>query len=162
MANNNELDTVGIPGFSNYSVSSSGEIFSDRQGSRKCLKLDNSMGYSRIVIVGDDGNKRKLLVHRLVADAFIPNSDKTKIIVNHKNGNKLDNRCENLEWCTYSENLNHAYNNLYRPLPNAKLTHEDVLVMRVLRAMGTPIKELTERFGVSHSTVSETGNLCTK
>lgn len=65
----------------------------------------NSHGYKAIKL-----NLQQLLVHRLVAIAFIPNPE-NKPCINHLNGIRHDNRIENLEWATYSENNRHAFKN---------------------------------------------------
>jgi hypothetical protein len=64
------------------------------------------MGYTQVRLRGDI-NKTYLL-HRLVAQMFLPNPE-NKPQINHINGNKADNRLENLEWATRSQNMTHAY-----------------------------------------------------
>lgn len=61
-----------------------------------------------IVCIWKNGEKKNELVHRIMADNFLSNNDPNKNQVNHKNGIKTDNRLENLEWCSRSENLKHA------------------------------------------------------
>lgn len=73
----------------------------------------NNKGY--LFVCYKQGGKRKnILVHRLVAQAFIPNPNNKKE-VNHIDGNPLNNIVSNLEWCTSSENRTHAYYVLGRP-----------------------------------------------
>lgn len=73
----------------------------------KTLKQELTIeGYFRVVLCKNNV-KTRYMVHRLVADAFIPKID-GKLFVNHINGIKNDNSVENLEWCTQEENEQHA------------------------------------------------------
>lgn len=69
----------------------------------------NKFGYYEVALT-KGGETKTLLLHRLIANAFIPNP-KNLPQVNHKNGIKTDNRIENLEWCTKQENTKHAFQN---------------------------------------------------
>ena len=69
----------------------------------------NRLGYCEVALTRD-GYTRTMLLHRLIAEHFVPNPDGLPC-VNHKNGVKSDNRIENLEWCTVSQNTKHAFDN---------------------------------------------------
>lgn len=88
-----------------YYITENGECYNSRTGKYLKGQISNS-GYLNYNLSLTPDNKRRLYAHRLVAQAFIPNPD-NKPEVNHINGNKLDNRLENLEWCTASENQKH-------------------------------------------------------
>lgn len=94
-----------------YFVSSSGRIISVMRGTPKELKGSiNGQGY-RQVALKKGGLQVMCAVHRLVAEAFIPNPY-GKPCVNHRDFNRLNNKVENLEWVTYGENTNHSYDRI--------------------------------------------------
>ena len=88
-----------------YEVSSLGNVRNANGRMRKPFMIPR--GYLMIDLF-HNYKRTHARVNRLVAEAFIPNTD-NKPEVNHKNGNKMDNRVENLEWSTKSENMVHAY-----------------------------------------------------
>ncbi|MEM7590473.1 MAG: HNH endonuclease, partial [Cyanobacteria bacterium P01_A01_bin.83] len=101
------------------------------------------------------------LVHRLVAEAFLPNPD-GKSDVNHINGCKTDANACNLEWVSASENMSHAHSNGLRPKVNtkgqnngfAKLTEAEVIQIKRLLSDGKLTqKTIGSQFNISQSTV---------
>lgn len=121
-------------------------------------------GYRRIH-VQHDGNDMKFLVHRLVAEAFIPNPEQLPV-VNHIDGNKLNNAVDNLEWCDYSDNLKHAYRTKLRSANGEsnnmhKLTAAEVQEIRriyVKRSHGMNSYDLAKKFGVAPKTIQNIVN----
>lgn len=163
-----------------YQVSNYGNLRSltrtidDKNGKIKIIKgkslkaSTTSYGYKSVVF-RNGLNKENLRVHRLVAQAFIENKD-NKPYVNHLDGNKANNRVDNLEWCTNSENMKHAFGTgLKEPSnPNkngltqgskhhkSKLTEKDVIFIGSnSKANGGFMKntELAEKFGVTKVTI---------
>ena len=95
-----------IDGFNNYSVSNKGRIRDDKRGVIKAKQLSKD-GYYKVDLY-NNGIRSTKRVHRLVAETFLP-FDENRLDINHKDGDKLNNNIDNLEWCTKSENMLHAY-----------------------------------------------------
>jgi len=89
----------------NYEVSNLGNV--RRIGSTKNLSPANRSGYFGVAF---SLNNKKIFyqIHRLVALSFVENGDPSKKFVNHKDGNKFNNRASNLEWVTASQNVRHS------------------------------------------------------
>lgn len=107
-------DIPGYEGF--YKASSQGRIRSVNRvtSTKKCegkilRQYDKGNGYY-VISLCKNGNQKTNLVHRVIAQTFLENTKKLPQ-VNHKNGIKSDNRLINLEWCSRSENIQHAFKN---------------------------------------------------
>lgn len=92
------------------------EIFVSNYGNVIGAKVYNGPDGYPVVSFSIKGKTQLYRVHRLVATIFIDNP-KNKRCVNHKDGNRINNNVENLEWCTHSENNLHAYRVLKRKNP---------------------------------------------
>ena len=103
----------------NYKISSAGVVYTVSHlaksvhggvhmvPAKKKKETVSKIGYP-VVNLWKDGKGKLQFVHRLVAEAFLDNTRNLKY-VNHKDGNKTNNNVSNLEWCTCSENVQHAY-----------------------------------------------------
>lgn len=148
------LPVVGYEGY--YEVSDLGEVRSVRYNhkgevihSRLLKPAIKPRGYLGVVLC-KQGVTTNHLVHRLVATAFLPNSNGLPE-VNHKDGNKLNAVVTNLEWCSGSENLHHAY--------NTGLKHKKgkAVVCVETGEVFDSVKSANEAMGVSRSHI---GSVC--
>ena len=128
-----------------YTVTDAGFVFS-LKGSKKELKGKiNNAGY-REVVISHKSQKKYVLVHRLIAENFIPNPKKYRT-VNHKDGNKLNNNVNNLEWCSDRMNLIHARDN---GMLKTKISME--IAEEIRRDKGTH-RELAEKYKLSKTQI---------
>ena len=109
-------DIFGYEGM--YQVSDLGRVRSKKYGYWRVMRFGkNHKGYLHIGLCRN-GKQKKFYVHRLVAQAFIPNDDESKTQINHINEDKTENKVSNLEWCTAQ--YNNTYNDLHLRKKNVK------------------------------------------
>ena len=127
-----------------YQISNLGRIRNKKEN--RILKPSKSGGYYHISL--RYGNKKEMLIHRLVAKAFIPNPLNLSY-VNHKDENKLNNNVENLEWCTAKYNNSYGKGALAK---NQRVIQYDLQGNAI--KIWESIKEASEELGVSQEGIS--------
>lgn len=103
----NDEEWKEIQNYPNYLISNFGRVCKINKTYRLIMTPWITSGYYTIRL-SKNNISNDFSIHRLVASAFIPNED-DKQFVNHKDGNKLNNTVDNLEWCTFQENCEHAW-----------------------------------------------------
>lgn len=157
-----------IPGFEGfYQVSNMGRVRTtggwcgtvERKPALRALSLTRD-GYEKVRLIHGSVDVTRR-VHRLVAEAFVPNPEQ-KPTVNHIDGNKRNNRADNLEWADRHEQLVHAYNHRLKTADvgttncNAKLTAEQVREIRrdyVWQSKEYGTVALSRKYGVSNRVI---------
>ena len=121
-----------------YEISNTGKIRNSK--TKREVKLQISpTGY--LVYCGSIGGKGKnkfFKIHKALMESFLIENPENKLQINHKDGNKLNNSFENLEWCTNQENCKHAWETGLQKIEkhsgvngsSSKLTEEDVIFIR--------------------------------
>jgi hypothetical protein len=158
------METRPIPSVIGYAASACGQIISFHRLEPFALRQANHpQGYKKVCVKTYAGIKNRL-VHRLVMEAWVGPCPEG-CVTNHKNGNKTDNRLENLEYCTQSENMAHSYGYGLSPKPPtkqgsdcrlSKLNEEKVLALRAEtdRKPGH-LQRLSDKYGITASSISK-------
>lgn len=145
-----------IPGFPDYQAGDRGRIRSRKTGAWQVLRQTPHRGNGYLVISPRVGGRYVTRsVHRLVTLAFF--GDAAGRDVNHINGNKHDNRLDNLEYLSRGENHRHAYRTGLRDAVGRKLTDDQVQHIAALRGRATQT-EIARLFGVSRSIIGRIHN----
>lgn len=143
-----------IRDYDEYMVSDTGKVA--RQGHELAFR-PTPKGYLRVQLWKDKKGK-DFYIHRLVANAFIPNPNNYPE-VNHKDGDKTNNRPSNLEWCSHRGNMKHGYrtgllNQTGEAHSGVKLSEEKVLQIRALFTTGLyTLRRLGQEYSVNEATI---------
>ena len=140
-------DYVGL-----YEVSSEGRVRNVKTG--KILKPKNNRRGYLFVGLHKNGAVKNRYIHRLVAQAFIPNNDQSNTLINHKDENPRNNSVANLEWCTYKYNANYGTRNERMAKSKSKPILQFDLETGLIIATYPSATEASLSTGIKHCNIS--------
>lgn len=150
--------------YDRYYISDEGILYTDyghKQMSDKAIQN----GYIVNSLYGENNYRKDIRRHVLVATIFCKKESDKQNQINHKDGNKLNNKADNLEWCTSKENIDHAWqNNLSHTRKGSasnlsKLNEQQVLeILQLLKENKMTGRKIAELYKVAPSTISAIKN----
>lgn len=148
-----------ITNYPNYLISDKGEIFNQR--TKQMMKQYKDKDGYLVLNLSHKGSKKQYKVHRLVAQAYLPNPSNLNT-VNHINHNKEDNTVSNLEWLSNLDNATEGANSYIRhkgeKATAAKLSMEQAREIREKASIGISRKELATMYKVTTATIGNVIN----
>lgn len=134
----------------NYFVTENGECF---HNGKQLRGHKTTKGYIKIDVWVNAKREKLYSLHRMVAEVFIPNPENLPQI-NHKNGDKADNRVANLEWATQSQNIQHRLDELKVGMDtnhkSTKIPSKEIKILRWKKSIGYPLnlREIAKKWGL--------------
>lgn len=135
--------------FGKYTICSDGVVLGQKG---EVLKLATTQDGYVILNTYDHCKQMSYRLHRLIAKLYIPNPNNYPQ-VNHKDGNKLNNCIDNLEWCTQSHNIRHAYDNGLMRSAKSKFNEDQVIKIRERINSGESARSIAISLGVSPTSI---------
>lgn len=144
----------------NYYALDNGTIYSEKSNKILSPQLDKD-GYEKVQMMSTDGKRHRYSVHRLIMENFCPVENMDKLQVNHIDGNKRNNKLSNLEWCTCSQNIKHAYSTNLHSQKGEKNNGSKLKEFQVLEIIQDLLehkltqKQIGAKFGVTEDCIGE-------
>jgi hypothetical protein len=141
-----------IEGFDKYSITKEGDVYSHTNNKflKSCI---NGAGYPLVTLIDNNGKRKSVNVHRLVAKAFVVNPNPLEFNqVNHIDSNRGNCNYTNLEWCNQSLNCLHSFNVMKIKRHGSKLSNDDV---ETIRASSLSQRQIARMFNVSQRTINK-------
>ena len=141
-----------------YYATKEGQVFSRHRNKPLTNNSLDKNGYSRPSFRLEGGKSKRIHIHRIILATYNPIDGWENLEVNHKDGNKLNNSLDNLEWCTTKENIQHAWKTGLvkggENHPRAKMDEETAIYCLSEHKKGRRVTDIARELGVGRSAVN--------